>query len=97
MPTVPVRIPFFALVVITTTYASLLFVSVTVTTGKWSEVAVLTYAYLVFIAPVIMSVIAYNAYRTWHSSTLHRFTFYAGASYCVIGLALLAFFTFFQF
>lgn len=97
MPSAPVRIPFFALIAISATYAGLLFISVTITTGKWSAVAVLTYAYLLFIAPIVMSVVAYNAYRTWHSSTLHRFTFYAGASYCVIGLAVIAFFIFFQF
>lgn len=97
MPRTADRFSIFAFVILAATYASLLLVIITIATGRWSDVASYTYLYLLFIAPIVTSVIAYETRQTRRTSTRHQFLFYAGALYCFIGIAVLAFFTLFQF
>jgi uncharacterized membrane protein SirB2 len=97
MTNTPTKFPTFKLLLCLVTYAGLLLVTVSVAIGKWSELAVLAYAYLLFIAPVVMGVIVYDTRRERHSSAVHRFTFYAGVFYFYSSIALLASYTFFNF
>lgn len=76
--------PVISFFIIFATWGSLLVLVLTSFFWYWSGMATLGLAYLVFLAPIVMGVIAVFAYRKRQSSRFHRSAFIASVSYIAI-------------
>lgn len=85
------RPPVFPLFIIFATYGGWLIVLLTMLLWYWSGMAVLGLIYLVFIAPVVMTVLAVLLYRQRRLSRYHFASFIASGIYpCILALLALA-------
>jgi hypothetical protein len=83
----PPVIPFF---IIFATYGGLLLVVLTTLLWRWLGMASLGLAYLLFLAPVVMLVLAWRLYPQRGLSRFHRAAFIASASYVGVLVCCLA-------
>ncbi len=66
------------------TYGGLLTLMLTVFFWEWSGGASIGGFYLLFLAPIIMLLIAYKQYKKRKTSIYHKWMFYLGTSYFII-------------
>ena len=84
------RLPIGSLLLLGLTYAVLwLFLDLS-QGGRWSAVQSLLFAYLVYVAPLMLGRMAYKTWRQEHPSRLHWVMRYASTGYFL--LLLLGFF-----
>ncbi len=76
--------PTIELFIIFATYGGLLLVALTTLFWKWSGLASLGTAYLIFGAPIAMGIIAFTQRKTKKDSKYHYWTFLMGLSYFAI-------------
>lgn len=77
--------PVVPLFIIFATYGGLLVVILTTFFWYWSGMASLGLLYLLFLAPIIMLIIAWRLYPERKLSRFHRAAFWASAAYIGIG------------
>ena len=76
--------PTLGLFILFVTYGGLLQVALTAIFCFWSGMASLGFAYLIFIAPVLMGIIAYRNYQRSALSLFHKGMFLGAALYFII-------------
>jgi hypothetical protein len=81
--------PTLGLFILFATYGGLLQTVLTAMFWFWSGMASLGFAYLIFVAPILMGIIAYRNYQRRESSVYHKAMFLAAALYFVIAPLLL--------
>lgn len=81
--------PTLGLFILFATYGGLLQTLLTTMFWFWSGLASLGFAYLIFVAPVLMGIIAYRNYQRKELSVYHKTMFMAAALYFVIAPLLL--------
>lgn len=66
------------------TYGGLLLVALTTLFWKWSAMGTLGTLYLIFVAPILMGIIAYQNRKTRIISKYHNWTYLSGVLYFII-------------
>jgi hypothetical protein len=76
--------PIWSMFIMFFTYGGLLTLIFTVFFWEWSAGASIGVFYLLFLAPILMLLIAYKQYKKRKTSIYHKWMFYLGTSYFII-------------
>ena len=76
--------PTLALFFIYATYGQLLVIALTASYWEWSGMASIGTFYLIFIAPIVMAIIAYRYQKRRSRSKYHKWTYFSSLFYSVI-------------
>jgi uncharacterized membrane protein HdeD (DUF308 family) len=72
------------ILLVTITYGGILAITASPLSRQWSGIASLIVFYLIFLAPIIMGVIAYINRKFRNKENCRKWMFYAGALYFII-------------